>query len=125
MRPRIGHIALILFQTLWLNVILPGHTRGIVTLPGGSDDPASGRVACSGCCGGGGSDSSPTDKPTPRDRARCAICFFAARLTAPPVVDLRPPPLELTALVPIPRPVAFESLQLIPAYDSRAPPALG
>jgi hypothetical protein len=64
----------------WLLVLfLPGHTRGQLTI--GPRDPA-GTVATKadstdGCCE---SPKTKNDAPTPRDRANCAVCFWAAGL---------------------------------------------
>src|SRR4051794_40481762 len=97
MRFRPGHLALLLFQAIWLNVIVPGHTRGVVALPGADcqacDAAAASLPTRASCC-----DSSPTrsqrQTPNPSGRAsRCAVCAFAARLTVPPVIDLTPPAL--------------------------------
>src|SRR4051812_27410049 len=97
MRGRIGRVALLIFQALWLNVILPGHTRGIITLPG---------AACadsgSGCCAKAKSSEQETPAKPNRRAAACAVCFFAARLSTPDVVDLSPPPLGLIAVVDVP-----------------------
>jgi len=51
MRWRPGHLVLLLFQAFWLNVVVPGHTRGSVPLPGSCGEAAHvGTVA--DCCGG-------------------------------------------------------------------------
>src|SRR4051794_13144805 len=74
-------ILLILTQALWLNVMLPGHTRGSITLSGSKH---------SSCCASKNNDSGSKDRaPSQRDREHCAICYFAAGLVSPPVVDFR------------------------------------
>src|SRR5438552_4784323 len=68
---RCARILLVLWQAFCLNVFIPAHTRGAMTVPG---------VRCNGtaeghaCC----SHKPPRgDKPTPEQRSRCAVCYFA------------------------------------------------
>jgi hypothetical protein len=119
MRGRIGRIALLIFQALWLNVILPGHTRGIITLPG---------AACpdlgSSCCARSkATQQNGPAKPNRRPGA-CAVCFFAARLATPDVVDLTPPPLGLVAVLDVPAVQSMPRAAMPLAFDSRGPPAV-
>jgi len=130
MRSRAFRIAMIVFQAVWLNAILPGHTRGIVTLPGGPDDCASCALAAGTatdhCCPTADRDGHPVDGKAPISPGRawrCAICHFAARLTVPPVIDLRPPALELAAVRPIEPSHRCVSLRFVPPYDACGPPA--
>jgi hypothetical protein len=117
---RAGHIALIVFQAIWLNVILPGHTRGVVTLPG-TERPQT-RAAREGCCA---RKKSKDPAPESSSRAsRCAICFFAMRLTTPPVVDLRPPAMSLLESIAPPAPARFVSFHSRLTYLGRAPPTV-
>src|SRR5437016_2250439 len=91
MSGRAARIALALFQALWLNVIVPGHRRGMVALPGECATCQIVSRAPEICCKGTGSHQShrkPTGGGDPA--ARCAICFFAARLTSPPAVTTAP-----------------------------------
>lgn len=119
---RPGIFALLLFQALWLNVILPGHTRGVITVPGFESAPASSAAAAAhGCCS---TRSAPADDPQPGDgrAGSCAICYFAARLTLPPVIDLVPAPLALLEIREIPHINSLLSPGLDPTYLGRAPP---
>ena len=74
------------FMTWLLVVFLPGHTRGAITMnpheqQGDSCCKPAAKVAS--CCGEKSSDG----KPTQRDRAACAVCWWAAGLlTTPPFV---------------------------------------
>src|SRR4051812_47753099 len=96
MRSRGFCIALLVFQAVWLNAIVPGHTRGVVTLPGMSCDAGPTVAAGARCCPAKGSSKAPA---APADRsAHCAVCYFAARITPPPVIDLTPPPLARTEI---------------------------
>lgn len=66
-------------------IIVPGHTRGIVTVAGSQ--------AGIGCCASDAS-SGPTDGPTPTQRANCAVCHIAAMYTVPPVYVFYVEPLD-------------------------------
>lgn len=123
LRWRPGILALILFQALWLNVIVPGHTRGIVTLPGFEPASCEAEPSSHDCCAGS-RRSEPSDDPQPGDgrAANCAICFFAARLTLPTTIDLTPAPLELLEIRDLPAGQTVVSLDAIPAYLGRGPP---
>ena len=123
MRWRTLRITLLLFQALWLNVIVPGHTRGQVALPGESCDTCERRVAVDTCCEmepGGKPREAPASKGDPA--LHCSICFFAARVTAPEYVDLTPPALRFAHLAPVPTADIRTSVAVVPTYDGRGPP---
>lgn len=68
---------------IWLLVIfLPSHTRGKITMGPREDSccaPAKSEASC--CSSTGIKSEHPVDKePTQRDRANCAVCFWAAGL---------------------------------------------
>jgi hypothetical protein len=115
---------MLIFQFVWFNMIVPGHRRGIVQLPGA-------RAAC--CCEqesvtcahcqGTGSDKQKT--PAKRDpAANCAICSFAARVSSPPAIDFIPPPTRLAARVDLPLSPLIPHLEFKPTYDACAPPTV-
>jgi hypothetical protein len=125
MRRRGLSIALLVFEALWLNVIVPGHTRGIVPLPGSACPRCQAKLALAGHDGLGTSRQHPDDqKPCGDPAGNCAICHFAVRLTLPPVIDLTPPRLQLIATCPVARAVAPCSLHPKLTYHGRAPPAM-
>lgn len=67
----------------WLLVVfLPGHTRGQITM-----GPREAALHASSCCSKP-SDADPSipGKPTQRDKANCAVCFWAAGLLSVPIV---------------------------------------
>jgi hypothetical protein len=113
---RLGCIALLIFQALWLNVILPGHTRGIIALPG-----ARGASKASTCCTDSKSKPDAPAKPAPRPSA-CAVCFFAARLTLPEVIDLSPPALGLLDTIDIPLAQQVVDTRCLIPFNGRGPP---
>jgi hypothetical protein len=119
-------VSLLVFQALWLNVLLPGHTRGIIATPGDAGAPVTQAVA-SDCC--------HTDTRLPKDRpgkdapdkpakraAHCAICFFAAHLSTPPVIDLSAPRLGLTGTLAPTTPTVSNAATFVATYLGRAPP---
>lgn len=115
MRWRGTSIILLLFQALWLNVVLPGHTRGIVQMPQPSD-------ASDSCCAGPKKAAEDDTSHERQERAaNCAVCFFAARMTVAAAIDLRPPPLELAGEVEVGT-VHSHGRVHISAYHSRGPP---
>ncbi len=122
MRRKAIAILLLLFQALFLNVVVPGHTRGMITMEGkktvrGLADLDGGMMHS--CCA---VKSGRGDQPTSQDRADCAICNLAVRLTTPPPIDLHLQPLALLERVrPSPAPVAA-STRIISLYWGRAPP---
>jgi hypothetical protein len=111
----------ILLQVVWLNVVLPGHTRGVVTLPGTS--VARETASPHACCGGAARPkTNDPSSPTPRERAHCAVCFFAAHMAppAPVVCELLPHGL-VEQLAPRPSP-AVVSVERPTIYLGRGPP---
>jgi hypothetical protein len=120
---RAGTILLVLFQAFWLNVVVPGHTRGAVTLPG-SGRSGHALAHAGGCCAAAGGAGSRHGKkaPTADDRARCAICSFAASLSAPPAVDTTLLPLGLSHVLPPVEARSVAARHVTLAYDGRGPP---
>jgi hypothetical protein len=123
-RWRPGSIFLLVLQAFWLNVVLPGHQRGLIVL-----GPETGAAAAASDC-----HTKPTkcchkeesSKPSPCDeqsrKSRCAVCAFAARLTVPPAPIVAPTLLELRHEAPTLALQRLFSPDLIPAYFERGPP---
>ena len=115
--------AFILYQVVWLAAVVPGHTRGQFTLPGtpGSCEDSRGHACCPGASAAG-KDTDKQQQPTPADRSRCAVCYFAAGLSTPPAIhyDFAPSGL-LTVLTP--PPPQTPALVHTPPYYGRGPPA--
>jgi hypothetical protein len=126
MSSRALRIAILLFEAVWLNIIVPGHTRGIVAFRSGTDDcpicPACATRSTCPCCAGKVPAGSPRN-PTPVDRSNCAICQFMASLSLPPVYDYRPAAMQPLELLPIPQPPSRMSVTLIDGDHCRGPPA--
>ncbi len=129
MRSRALRIAILLFQAMWLNVIVPGHTRGVVALPGeqcSNCQSALALIRAPFCCAarqGVGRETPHRSVPPSRDPAQhCAICHFAARLSLPIAVDLTLPPLAFAGFVPQQRAEHVAHICFRATYDSRGPP---
>lgn len=133
MRRRLGTISLILFQVVWLNVILPGHRRGVVTLPGTA---AAANTNCEsppqpahGCCKAApaisGTDGASDQQPAkPGNAANCAICQYAAGLVVPHTIDVVPAPVGLAEASRLVRSRTVEDQPLARTYDACGPPVL-
>ncbi len=119
---RAGRILFILYQAIFLNIVLPGHTRGSITLTGKSDNALQSSAAGCSCCVRKNDRTQKSNAPTPRDRANCAICHLAARITLPPTISFSLSPLGLVETLALPAPVHFDAFQFIPIYDGRGPP---
>lgn len=88
-------ILMLFWVLLWFGVIVPGHTRGMLRLPGSESVELDGaREATNGptcsidaslpsCCQQPGSPTN-NDRKTPPLGTKCAICHMAANLDAPP-----------------------------------------
>jgi hypothetical protein len=103
----------ILFQLFWLNVFVPGHTRGAITMPGAHAAEAS------GCCEPQKSD---TGKPTPEQQRRCAVCYIVAGYSLPPVFDIDLRPMGLLAIIADHQNEDAPLLALMLSYHANAPP---
>lgn len=125
-------LAILLWFVGWLVVFMPGHTRGIVKLPGTDAAVASSccepkpccEVTTSGCCDLGTSDENAPPQPT--DPAQhCAICFLKAHLTDPPPITLYTPYLGvLDELSYAAYDSVFEELAAPTRSRGRAPPSV-
>ncbi len=128
------HKFAILWLALWFGVIVPGHKRGLVLLPGGEDRPpattqtgeacplAKYMAANGSCCPSSQpTDSSDPDAPTP-PVTHCAICYLTGVLDVPPAPDLAPQPLELVQLLAWPTPQVIISDATVDTHPGRAPP---
>lgn len=126
---RTVHILFILFEALFLNIVIPGHQRGIVTMAGCQSCAVVQQDQCCTMPGAATDAACSTEQhtshsePTATDKANCAICYFAVSLCVPP-----PPVIAQTSLYRVAeyRPfVAHVAISdaLMLSYDSRAPPA--
>jgi hypothetical protein len=131
---RAAILALLVFQSAWLNIVLPGHTRGVVTLGdyrGGAKSQSCHVAEPTSCCAGGGtsaaaeSQDASDDSKKPAERGReshCAVCFFATKVSLPPAIDLTLAPLGLAEVRPVPICESAASVAVPLVYHGRAPP---
>ena len=120
----------IVWLALWFGVVVPGHKRGLVLLPGGekvptrlqSDKPCplaklTGKTGS--CCP---SSKAPSDQAPAAPGSHCAVCYLTGVLDVPAPPDLTAPPLELLDILPWPDAVQAKTIQIQLAYFGRAPP---
>jgi hypothetical protein len=115
-----GHafaFTLLVYQFAFFNIILPGHTRGAVTVDGRETGE------CPLCCACKVHGDHSQNEPTSRDREHCALCDFAAHVTLPPVIHFTLPALGVLHLLPIPPPQTIVLPSLCFAHLCRGPPA--
>jgi hypothetical protein len=111
---------IVAFQALWMNVLLPGHTRGLITVAGFQEHPAG--KAAHACCAADEGAGRKSDRPSKERVANCAICAFAAHLSTPPVVEFAVGPGELLCVLPEPGARSATTPELVLAYMGRGPP---
>ncbi|MDB5328188.1 MAG: hypothetical protein JWM57_3757 [Phycisphaerales bacterium] len=114
--------SLLIFQTLWMLAILPGHVRGMVVV--GSDcascSPASREPAC---CATKSKPLKPGETPSQERKERCAVCYQAHGYTVPPVYDFDLVPTGLCELRRLIEPSKRHQLLCAPTYFANGPPA--
>ncbi|MFK7790537.1 MAG: hypothetical protein AB8C95_13720 [Phycisphaeraceae bacterium] len=113
----------------WLLMVMPGHKRGIVTLPGAEIEQAQAEASSSCCEPKPSCCDLPTgdceEPPKPIDPAKhCAICFLKSHMTDPPAVVLYTPYLgELDELAYLIESSILDELTSSTLMRGRAPPA--
>jgi hypothetical protein len=116
LRTRPAVTVMLVYQALFLNVLLPGHTRGAITLDG-KHTPA-----C--CCAG---EPKPADGapavPSRRDRDHCALCQFAAGLTPHLFFRITLLPLGVLERLAGMRPGVVRPAEFAATYFACGPPA--
>jgi hypothetical protein len=113
---------LLVFQALFLNVIVPGHTRGVITLSGKNSLASMADLGCPFCSGPLKND--PKKAPSRQDQSECAICHLAVRLTIAPVIDFRLGELGLLEIIPPPMPEQAPACVVVSVQYCRGPPAI-
>jgi hypothetical protein len=119
-------VFLLVFQSIFLNIIVPGHTRGVITLSGKSSVNSMADLGCPQCCccecktPQGTPDKIPSDK----DRSECAICHFAAALSLPPVRIQSLPLLCRAERAEQPARTSPPSVRPLIVHHDRAPPVI-
>jgi len=114
--------ALLVFQFVFLNVIIPGHRRGAIPLSGAASVNSIADFGCSLCSQLPAPPPAPGKAPKPGLPQFCAICAVAAHLMVPSAFELLLPALGLLMCLAVLAPARFETPRLIPTYFGRAPP---
>jgi hypothetical protein len=83
MRNRFLHIGFLAFFGLWFGLVLPGHQRGIVLLPGVT--PVASSSAATTLAPPCHDSSTPANKPI--SSKGCAVCFHMAMLDVPVFIN--------------------------------------
>ena len=126
MLPRSGRIILTALLAIWLNAVVPGHTRGVITVPDGKAQCLTASASASRCCPKTGKpikqDGRQDEKPTEEEKSRCAVCFFAKGLSNNAGAVLTLAPLGLLQLAPVSALERVDSVERISTYLGRAPP---
>ena len=123
MHSRLFRIFLLAFTTLWFGAVLPGHTRGIITVPGSANSSAGDDAEMrASCCPSPGKEGNEKGKHKQTNGSCCAICFFIAGLLhfTPVTFDCIPRGQIEILSIPLARPVA--AILPYQPYHSRAPP---
>ena len=121
MRSRALHILVLAWQALWLLVLVPGHTRGQILVPGSAAPAAVAHggptlSAIEGCC------ATPDAGQPERPGGRCAVCQFIASMSTPPTVVLPAAELTLLDLLPPADAPAIVARRAVRDLRARGPP---
>lgn len=122
MHSRKFRLVMIAFTAVWFGVVLPGHERGVITVPSSTNNESCGSCESESHCA---VDSDPAgDKSLPQNTpaSRCAICKFIGTLDLPVLVTLTSPVSEQIAVLNWAAPKAVCVLAPIEQTSGRAPP---
>jgi hypothetical protein len=107
---------------VFLNLVIPGHRRGVVPLSGAASANGISDIGCSLCSHWPAPPLAPGKAPKPGPPAFCAICSIAAHLMLPPAFEVLLAALGLLMCLGVLAPARVSKPRLIPAYFGRAPP---
>lgn len=91
--------ALLLFQAMWLLLVLPGHTRGLISWTSLSGGLQAESHSC--CEADEDARTTPDGEPTREQKENCAVCYYAAGLTPAPMPDIFIPDSEPSGILPV------------------------
>lgn len=113
-------IFVLLFVVAWFGAIVPGHTRGVVQLPGARscETSVAGDTSESTCC-----STKPSKEKSAPKAGSCAICYFATTLMVAPPVTFEWAMLGLVGTLAPPAHERADVRALSLPCQSRAPPA--
>jgi len=108
----------------WVNIVVPWHTRGIVSLPGtDSAKRQAPQIARKTCCGTVPPADSRSD-PLPKRSKNCAVCHIAATYCPAVYVDASMAFARLMEGSPQPECRAAPSLEPLSPFWPTGPPRL-
>jgi hypothetical protein len=113
-------VFLLAVEAIFLNLIVPGHTRGVITLSGKCSCNGLADLGCPLCAHRVSDD--PKKAPTSQDRCDCAICHLAVCMMSTPPVDLGLGELGLLKLISPPASEEITIAAMVRTYDGRGPP---
>ena len=116
MSGKASRIFLLALLAVWYGAVLPGHTRGVVQLPG----TACATTPSTTCC-----DKKPANKSDApaKPASNCAVCHYMATLSAPPPLEHGIALLKSADVLTDVLVIQPTSAQIILPYHGRAPPA--
>jgi hypothetical protein len=122
-RSNLLRLVVLVWFSGWLLLVMPGHTRGIVELPGAESEQADSCCEPKPNCCVIAEDDCETPKPT--DPAKhCAICYLKSHLTDPPPLVFYTPYLgELDELAYLLQASVARDIAAPDRVRGRAPPA--
>jgi len=119
---RLIGVALLVYQFFFFNILLPGHTRGAITLDGKHHPDEASCCCCGEVPAAPAKPGDPKSAPSQKDRENCAICNLAVRVMPAPLFTISLPPLTFLKTVD-PEPAwQAVSVDRISTYLGRAPP---
>jgi hypothetical protein len=138
---KLTRVAVLLWAVVLFGLILPGHRRGSVPVPGGkvvdtafnaradaaSTDPvgpAVGASKCPMCADWGSSQGKERNGPPKGGSDKCALCYLLATLLQPPPVGLGDGVMGLLGRLPVSSPAQAPKARLQGLVTIRGPPLM-
>jgi hypothetical protein len=84
------------YVLVWLTFVVPGHTRGKITIPGAQSVSIS--LEQDSCCSVKAPAGKSNHTPTQDERKRCAVCYAIACFMPAPLLVVYSTPLALIEL---------------------------
>ena len=126
MRSSVLRYLVIAWTILWFAVIVPGHQRGAILLPGSagagsSPTDQSPQVRLPSCCA---TQETKGKNPVPAPlRSGCAVCDQVAKTTPPIEYNFKPLFMAFLEIAPPAKVFTLSDVQFLPTPEARGPPA--
>ncbi|MBI1375034.1 MAG: hypothetical protein GC159_20135 [Phycisphaera sp.] len=115
-------IATLAWAIVWFGVFLPGHTRGVIKLPGTPTEACESCESKPSCCDKPRADDDASHSRHKSSPDHCAVCELVAKLDTPVAIDLSLPPAGLVELLPPTTPQRVTPARYASTLRGRAPP---